>query len=408
VHQAILNRVLCADGTWRALDGQALFLHKAGAGAIAERVMEAYLARVLGVRFETRPDGKAREVVGIGQDVRDLFSSRRHAITAKAEQLVAAFREQFDRAPSPLEHTRLSQQATLATRKAKSHDGETLGDRLDRWARECHAAVAKSLAQIARDVLDLAQRADPPAEWSERDVLERALSTVAKGQQSWTRSDLMRAVSDELPGHLDVASGDVRELLEGLADRALAFAVRLTPEHEDTNLPAHLRLANDQSVFARPGEVRYATHGQLTAEAAVRAGAVRRGAATFTAAEADAVITRFAESGVELGADQAAALRGILTSGAQVEVLSAAAGTGKSFTVAALAETWTGAGRRVFGLASSQVAAQVLAEEGVTVRNTAAWLTTQARLDRVTPGAPDPGGDGGRLRQWKHALRRVR
>jgi hypothetical protein len=194
VHQAILNRVLCADGLWRALDGQALFLHKAAAGAVAERVMETYLTWTLGIRFETRPDGRARE-----QDVRDLFSSRRHAITAKAEQLVAAFTAKFSREPSPLEHNRLSQQATLATRKAKSHDGETLGDRLDRWARECHAAVATSLAQIGRDVLDLAQRADPPAEWSERDVIERALTAVARGQQSWTRSDLMRAISDELP-----------------------------------------------------------------------------------------------------------------------------------------------------------------------------------------------------------------
>ena len=393
VHQAILNRVLCADGLWRALDGQALFLHKAAAGAVAERVMEAFLTRALGVRFETRPDGKAREVVGIAEEVRDLFSSRRHAITAKAEQLVAAFTAKFSREPSPLEHNRLSQQATLATRKAKSHDGETLGDRLDRWARECHAAVAKSLAQIGRDVLDLAQRADPPAEWSERDVIERALTAVARGQQSWTRSDLMRAISDELPGHVGVAPGDVRELLEGLADRALTFAVQLTPEQDTTHLPADLHLANGQSVYGRPGEARYATRGQLAAEAALRAAAVARGAATFTAAEAAAVVARFAESGRELGVDQAAALRGVLTSGAQVEVLAAAAGTGKSFTVGALAETWTAAGHRVFGLAPSQVAAQVLAEEGVTALNTTRWLDTQSRLDKATPGMADPGGD---------------
>ena len=49
---------------------------RAAAGAIAERVMEAHLARSVGARVETRPDGRAREVVGVDRDVLDLFSSR--------------------------------------------------------------------------------------------------------------------------------------------------------------------------------------------------------------------------------------------------------------------------------------------------------------------------------------------
>ena len=120
---------------------------------------------------------------------------------------------------------------------------------------------------------------------------------------------------------------------------------------------------------------------------------MQRRAAAFPAAQATAVLARFTESGVELGADQAAAVPGVLTSGAMVEVLSAAAGTGKSFTVGALSEAWTGAGHRVFGMAPSQVATDVLTEEGVTARNTHQWLTTQQRLDTATPGGTDPGGD---------------
>ena len=75
VHQAILNRVLCADGEWRALDGKALRAAKVAAGAIAERVMEAHLARSVGARVELRADGKAREVVGI--DVLNSDTTRR-------------------------------------------------------------------------------------------------------------------------------------------------------------------------------------------------------------------------------------------------------------------------------------------------------------------------------------------
>ena len=46
---------------------------------------------------------------------------------------------------------------------------------------------------------------------------------------------------------------------------------------------------------------RYATKGQIVAERMLRAAAVERGAAAFTAEAADAVIARFAESGRALG-----------------------------------------------------------------------------------------------------------
>ena len=51
----------------------------------------------------------------------------------------------------------------------------------------------------------------------------------------------------------------------------------------------------------------------------------------------------------------------------------------------------------MFGLATSQAATKVLAEENVTASNISAWLATQARLDTATPGGPDPEGDG----QWR-------
>ena len=113
------------------------------------------------------------------------------------------------------------------------------------------------------------------------------------------------------------------------------------------------------------------------------------------------MVARYAESGRPLGADQEAALRGVLTSGAQVEVLTAAAGTGKSFVVGAIADAWTSQHDpdvepgRVFGLAPYQNAAEVLAGEGLATKNVAAWLATQGRLDRARPGvaATGPNGD---------------
>ena len=116
VHQAILNRVLCADGEWRTLDSRAIHALRGAAGAIAERVMEAHLTQALGVRFETRPDGRAREVIGVRQEVIDLFSSRRRAVTARTQELVDAYTARYGHEPTTLERTRLALQATLATR----------------------------------------------------------------------------------------------------------------------------------------------------------------------------------------------------------------------------------------------------------------------------------------------------
>ena len=90
-------------------------------------------------------------------------------------------------------------------------------------------------------------------------------------------------------------------------------------------------------------------------------------------------------------------MRGILTSGARVGCLVGPAGTGKSFVVGALAQRLdrpaalrgARARRRVFGLATCQVATDVLAGEGLTARNVDPWLATQDRL-AAGPGSGRP------------------
>lgn len=389
VHQAILNRVRCTDGTWRTLDSRALHAHRGAAGAIAERVMEAYLDQAVGVWFDTRPDGRAREVVGVSEEMRERFSSRRRAIGPKAEQLVSVFRDRYGRDPGGLELRDIWQQATLATRKAKSHDGQSHEQQLDRWAVLAEGLKVGGLTQVAHDVLARAGQRPEAAVWSQRDVIERALARVAASKATWSRSDLTRAISDELPGRLGLGPDEIWPLLDGLTDVALESAVLVSIEEPVADAPAELVLADGRSALSAPGSARYATRGQIAAERTLRAAAVARGAAVVTTEVADAVIARFAESGCALGADQAAAARGVLTSGAWVEVITAAAGTGKSFTVGALAEAWQGSGRRLFGLATAQNAADVLTAEGVPSSNIDKWLGAQQRLAQGRPVGDD-------------------
>ena len=399
VHQAILNRVLCSDGQWRALDGKAIRAAKVAAGAIAERVMEAHLARTVGARVELRADGKAREVVGVDREVLDLFSSRSRTIQPRVRELVAGFEARFGHPPSPYERAVIAQQVTLATRRAKSHEGETMDQQLDRWQAMAASRVAGGLAPIAREVLARGQEAGAAEEFSPLDVVERAVAVVGEHRQHYTYYDLVKAVSDALPGHLGVDPDEVLPLLLGLADAAEDLAVRLTPKPDTTDLPDDLQLANGDSAFGRPGSTRYASANQLAAENRLRAAMVLRGATRFSEHEAQQVIDRFAQSGRTLGVDQAAALHGVLTSGARVEVLCAAPGTGKSFVVGTLADAWTHigddteqgpafSGGRVFGLAPSQIAAAVLADEGLTAAaNTTAWLNAQHRLATARAGS---------------------
>lgn len=87
--------------------------------------LEEHLTRSLGVRFATRPDGKAREVLGVSLEAMALISPRWHAVTAKAAELIAAFEARHDREPNSAERDRPAHQATFATRQAKPHEGET-------------------------------------------------------------------------------------------------------------------------------------------------------------------------------------------------------------------------------------------------------------------------------------------
>jgi len=372
VHQAILNKIRRADGEWVGVDERALKLHRMSAAAVGERVVEAELAATFSARFEASADGKSREIVGVDRDVRDLFSSRRRAVTAKAAELIAEYEQRHGREASVHEQKYLREQATLLTRKAKSHDGETNEERLDRWEREARGAIAGGLEKVAHDFL-AARDAGPADEWSPSQVVARALDAVGENQATWTRSDLIFAVSSALPANLDLPAGRIRPLLEGLADKALAEATVVVAAEDAAGLPSEFQLRNGLSAFQRPGSAKYATSGQMVDDRLLERAAVRTGAAQLTDAQVALVTRRFAAAGVELGVDQAAAVRGVATSGACVEVLDAAAGTGKSFTVGTLAEVWAQYGRRTIGLTASQTAADVMVDEGVTAFNFEKW-----------------------------------
>ena len=397
IHNGILNRVQGPDGEWRTLDSRGLHRWRPGAAAIAERTTEERFTATVGMLLATRADGKAREVLGVAAETLGLVSNRRHQVTARTAELVGAYEARHGKAPNSYALACMAQEATLATRKAKSHDGTTREQLLDRVEARMRWEIDGGLGAIAAAALAARPEELVPDEWSPREVIALALADVQGSSSGWTRPELMAALNRALPDHLGVADGArIGTLLSTLADEAIGsdqvVTVRSGAGPADTALPDEYRRADGSSVFSPHGAAVYATAEHVHTERALAGAAAVRDGAVMADSSVNRFLAQLEREGTHLGAAQEAAVRGMLTSGARIESLVGPPGTGKSFVVGTMTRAWTdpeltgGPPRRVFGLALSQGAADVLDGNGLIARNTAAWVAIQNRLDAGHPG----------------------
>lgn len=371
-HVEVLNRVRCeADGAWRTLDGKALYQEKRAADSIYELTLEEAMMRDLPARFAVREDGKAREIVGITQDVRDLYSTRSGQVDARVAEWAAAYEQRHGHTPGLYERDRMADQAALSTRRRKSEEVLSATERDARWGQRM------DLSDVVGEI-----EVDGPAELAEVDrdaVVAAALHRLQQQRATWRRSDLMLAIKQHLPGRLGADDGPaVERFLTELTEEALRPAagrdVVMLAAAELVATPGGLLRESDGRPLYRPHrDERFATAGQLDAEQRLVATAVATGAPAMAAEQLVAVEAELVSRG--LAADQRAAVLGILGSGRRGDVLIGPAGSGKSYTVAALAEKWSTTFGPVVGLATGQSAANVLAEEGLPAVNVARFLT---------------------------------
>ncbi|MGL4743720.1 MAG: MobF family relaxase, partial [Dermatophilaceae bacterium] len=419
VHNAVLNRVQCPDGQWRALDSRAMYAAKQGAGAVAERALEVELSRRLGVSWTMRADGVAREIDGVDAAAMDLFSSRSRTLTARAKELIEQAEARFGRTLTSLERDRLRRQASMATRRAKTHHGETRAGLLDRWNAELSGEVAGGLARIAHR-FNGPVRAPRGEKWSPSAVIAQAVEACHAGTTTTTgpagpggtgggsggsggdgratfgRSELTRQVLLALPDHLgSVTAAEVRDVAERLVDAALAGdGVVQTAGHELGSEPASSRLGDGRAATVAPGSQRWAGTGHVEAEIALLRAAGVHGRRRLNSADVQAWLDG---EGERLSPAQREAVAGLACSDAALSVLIGPAGTGKSFAAGHLAAVWADLsyGGRVVGVATAQLAADVLRDDGVEVTaNVTAFLTAHKRL---TAGAVLPGDERLRL-----------
>ncbi|WP_075554368.1 MobF family relaxase [Pseudonocardia sp. Ae505_Ps2] len=398
-HAALLNRTSTSGGKVGALDGASFRGLKQAVDAVYQQSLEQRLTAELGVGWRDRPDGFAREIAGIDQALMDAASTR----TKQLEDRVAAMKAELSARAGGGELSaavlhRVARLASLETRAPKSADA---GPRaLARWARAHADAAVEVLSGAAEAAVGGGVSADEPVD---RDaVLSAAVERVSALYAVWDIGNLALAVKAQVGDRWEVlglagASESERgaalfDLAREAVGRPDVVQVSMT---EPAPIPDGLRRERGGRVDADGSRVvgdggyvlrgahreRYTSAAHLGREEAVVArvsGPLDVGLAPGKAAGVRAEL-----SGHGLSDDQVHAALTVLTSRVAGDVVVGPAGAGKSRTMSALAQVWSReVGGRVWGLTTSQIAANNLADAHIDAINTAVFG------GRFTPG-PD-------------------
>ncbi|WP_327359871.1 MobF family relaxase [Streptomyces sp. NBC_01304] len=383
-HVALLNKIKVTDEYgqehWVSLDSRALNKARAAASAIYERTMEQAIERDTDVVFETRPDGKSREIKGMAPELLDAMSERKFEVDDRYQELLENYRQDHGREPSELMKTRLKEVATLSTRDPKRNEHQSPEARIERAERLAAEVVDGGLAAVLDKAeaagLEIRLAESGEVDWDREKVIGEALETLQTKRSTWDRSALIQQLNttlgDQLPRDIPLAP-----LANELADEALRSGrygvVQTAGLSIIEDAPSRIRESDGRSVFG-PGQLgaeKFALEEHLSKEDRVASRARQTGAPCLSQQVIDEVVR---ESGVT--ADQADVVRGVLGDSKKVSVIEGPAGAGKSFATGVIAKAWEQhTGGRVIGLGPSAVAAEVLGEEGIEIRaNTAKFL----------------------------------
>jgi flagellar biosynthesis GTPase FlhF len=383
VHVAIWNRVQRADGAdakWRTLDSRSLHNQRLAVAPVADRILETRLT-ALGYVMVPRPDGNGAEIGGVGQDVKDLFSSRAVAVTGELDRLAREYQAVHGKPPSRRTLWLLHQQAGQNTRRTKAQARRTIAgrtgtaepteaQRLAAWEAQTAHREIQALSAVHEQVASFAasQRVARARaaldDAAKRRAARIAVAEVQKQHAVWSMAQLRFEVHRALPvleGSID-GPAEVDEVTRLAVDGRVGTDVIQVTAPDPANVTSlGVRASDGGSIYRPPNEERYCTLSHLDIEEQILSAAKRAVPQLVGDEQALAAAER-----TRLSVEQRAAVVMMLTATAATTVLVAPAGAGKSHTMAAFARLWTSStGRRVIGLTTSTNAARVLAHEGL-------------------------------------------
>ena len=216
------------DGKWRAPDSLGYGEHVGAVAAITAQHLEEALTARFGLEWAAREDGNGFEITGVSQEMMDLFSSRRRAITADVRDTRGAVRAAVRarpvaagtgaaRASGELRHAQGQGRRAGPRAGARGLGGPARrarsACRSRRWPRRS-GTPNQAQAQPGR-----AGRGPGDAELAR--AAQRALALAQQEKSAWTRADLVKHLGRVLPRTGRDPEAAAR-LLEETADRILS------------------------------------------------------------------------------------------------------------------------------------------------------------------------------------------
>jgi len=358
------THVVCAniargpDGRWTALDARPIYQHARTAGFLYQAHLRAEVRDRLGWEWGAVSNGAA-ELAHVGPELVSEFSRRRHEITDAAELVIADHEARHgplsDDARAAMLADLMSgpraQHLALSTRERKHfNDEHTWGDEVSARASE------RGHDQAAR-----------------RTAVDAGRARLAAGAPMLGDPGELQTLADRLAG------------ADGLTDKANAFDERDALREFAAAAGQGARVSDVRqraTGFVGRGDVLATAKGRMTtadlvsAERRLIASAIARAGAGVAVVDERTRVRALAGCDRRLSDEQAAAVRGVTTSGNGVDVIEALAGTGKTFTAGTIRQVYEDAGYHVIGMAPTGRAVRELAEEA----GIAAWTIDRALL----------------------------
>lgn len=379
-HVVIANRVEGADDKWSSIDGRVLYQYGVECSELYNSKVQEYVTQLTGLQFEPRmQNGKPiHEIVGISDETIRAFSSRRGDISAELDRVKAKFVADNGYEPSEKQLIKLAQQATLATRPAKS-EARSLEDLHTEWVAAAHALSEHGVhVPVDHQLAESLKNASAQYEQNTlQAVRQEAYSTPLEAHTDAVLSRLEEARSTWRRTHINAeTSRYVRELgLNETQDRGLISSIRQSvasdslPLHiKDTRLTPREYLRKDgTSQYQRIDAELFTSERVLAAENKILDAASRAviPASTVDVFELAAQKRRaeLAAQGYTLPAGQEAMARAFATSDKLLVVGIGAAGAGKTSSTRLAVDAIEASGNRVIGMAPTAAAAAVMRSE---------------------------------------------
>jgi conjugative relaxase-like TrwC/TraI family protein len=380
-HVAVLAMAKTAEGEVFSLDGRAIYGLSGAMSAVYDFYRDKALIRDLNVRLEVSERTGVREVAGVPVSLQEMWSSRRAQITPRVEVLKAEYVARHGRQPPTGLVAKMAQWATLETRPIKG-EAETTEALFARWRAAAVAAADTDLAAVWAGATGR-EWSSVAATQTEEEIVEAVMGRLEGEKSSWTVPNVMQVTWQVMERDGDTTAEEDEARAQRCIDAVLGHAevVKLTPTL-DLDLPAELLRADGESVYEVHHSGRYATRSALNEEQYLLARCRSRTIRPLPDVQIEAHMA--AASGPGLSADQAAAVRGVLASSGDVNVIVGPAGTGKTTTMGVVSAAWQANGGTVVGLAVTQTAANELAQAtGGKAENIAKLLYETRRIDRA-------------------------